>query len=314
MRFDPSQILDLSGKTAIVTGGNTGIGLETVKLLVSRNANVYLAARSQARAQAAIDAIRGDFPDAKLEFLELDLADLKQTSEAALRFIEKNGDLHILINNAGIFMTPFELTKDGIETQFAINHLGHFVFTTTLLDLIEQSAPSRIVNVTSSVHHLTPSGGILFDRLNDPDASTPLTRYGQSKLANILFTKSLAEKLAGKQVWVNSVHPGSVKTDVLRGPSQLLDRKNSWLSVLNAPLKALAGFLVWMLYMETGDGALTQVYAATSPEIEEKDYRGQYFVPFGKLAKPSRLSEDKELRDRLWELSEQLAREKLEGR
>ncbi|KAI8803534.1 hypothetical protein BJ742DRAFT_496882 [Cladochytrium replicatum] len=311
MSFTTDRIPDLSGKTAIVTGGNTGIGLETVKHLASRNAKVYLAARSKARAQEAIESIRADLPSANVEFLELDLADIRQTKEAALKFIEKKEPLHILINNAGIFMTPFELTKDGIETQFAINHLGHFVFTTTLLSLIEQSAPSRIVNVTSDGHAFPPKGGILFDSINDPNLATPLSRYGHSKLANILFTKSLAEKMEGKQVWVNAIHPGQVKSDIGRGPKKLLSSNTAWYSFINAPVQAILDILVWLYFMPTAKGALTQVYAATSPEIEKNDYRGQYFVPFGKLAKPSQLAEDKELRDRLWEFSEKLTKEKL---
>ncbi|KAI8802843.1 hypothetical protein BJ742DRAFT_831647 [Cladochytrium replicatum] len=305
MPFSTDEIPDLTGKTAIVTGGNTGIGLTTVRALAEKNAKVYLAARSPERAQAALDAIRKDIPNAKVEFMQLDLADLKQTKEAAEKFVKSGEPLHILINNAGIMATPFELTKDGIETQIGINHLGHFAFTTTLLPVIERSAPARIVNVSSMGHKFHPNGGVLFDKINDSSALSTTQRYGQSKLANILFSKSLADKLAGKQVWVNAIHPGFVNTELMRGPYALA---NSWYT---RPFVALSKMVMPFISLTPQQGALTQLYAATSPEIEQKEYRGQYFTPLDKLTTPSPAAEDKALRDKLWEFSEKLVAEKL---
>ncbi|KAI8801918.1 hypothetical protein BJ742DRAFT_834956 [Cladochytrium replicatum] len=312
MGFKFEDIPDLTGKVAIVTGGNTGIGLGTVKVLVQKNAKVYLAARSPERALPAIEEVRKEFPGAKVEFLRLDLSDLKQTKQAAENFVNSGGPLHILINNAGIMATPFELTKDGIETQFGINHIGHFCFTTTLLPALERSAPSRVVNVSSGAYVVHPKGGILFDKINEPEAMTPLQRYGQSKLANILFSKGLSERLEGKKVWVNAIHPGGVNTELPRGPVSAVNESNSISAKIFRPLIPLIKPLLPLFLMTPVQGALTQVYAATSPEIEGKDYRGQYFVPVGKHVKNAgAAAEDKELRDRLWAYSEKLVKEKL---
>ncbi|KAI8802827.1 hypothetical protein BJ742DRAFT_831567 [Cladochytrium replicatum] len=306
MTFSTNDIPDLTGKTAIVTGGNTGIGLTTVKALLEKNAKVYLAARNPARAQPAIDEIRKEMPNAKVEFMQLDLADIKQTKDAAEKFLKSGEPLHMLINNAGIMATPYELTKDGIETQFGVNHIGHFVFTTTLLPVIEKSAPARIVNLSSAAHAFYPPGGVQFDKINDPNAMSTTQRYGQSKLSNILFTKSLAEKFEGKPVWVNAVHPGGVNTELVRGPYALME--SSW---FGWPLVALGKLIVPLVALTPQQGALTTLYTVTSPDVEKNDYRGKYFVPFAKLAAPKALAEDKELRDKLWAFSEKLVAEKL---
>ncbi|KAI8799458.1 hypothetical protein BJ742DRAFT_845926 [Cladochytrium replicatum] len=311
MSFSVDKIPDLSGKTAIVTGGNTGIGLITVKELLRKNAKVYLAARNPSRAQAALDEIKKELPHAKVEFMQLDLGDLKQVKEAANKFVASGEPLHILVNNAGIMMNPYELTKDGIENQFGTNHIGHFAFTTTLLPVIERSAPSRIVNVSSHGHNYAPSAGVLFDKINDESALNPVQRYGQSKLSNILFTKSLADRFEGKQVWVNVIHPGVVDTELARGPIALIEKSQNFgariLRALQTPLLAFSRSLM----LTPQQGALTQLYAAASPEIETQNYRGQYFVPFGKVGKLSKPAENKELREKLWEFSEKLVAEKI---
>ncbi|KAI8812575.1 hypothetical protein BJ742DRAFT_24764 [Cladochytrium replicatum] len=311
MSFSVDKIPDLTGKTAIVTGGNTGIGLTTVKALLSKNAKVYLAARNPARAEVALQEIKKEIPNANVEFMQLDLGDLKQVKEAARKYVQSGEPLHILVNNAGIMMTPFELTKDGIETQFGTNHIGHFAFTTTLLPVIERSAPSRIVNVSSEGHRLPPNEGIIFDKINEENAMGNVQRYGQSKLANILFTKSLADRFEGKQVWVNAVHPGVVNTELIRGPTSYYEQSKTLNARLMAPIfNAL--FPIFRPFLLTPQqGALTQLYAATSQEIETKNYRGRYFVPFGKPSASSKLSENKELREKLWKFSEDLVAEKL---
>ncbi|KAJ3122128.1 hypothetical protein HK098_003107 [Nowakowskiella sp. JEL0407] len=307
MTFSVSDIPDLSGKVAIVTGGNTGLGFATVTELARKNAKVYLAARTPERAHEAISKIKESIPNANIEFLELNLADLKQVKAAAEKYIASGEKIDILVNNAGIMACPFELTKDGYESQFATNHLGHFLFTTTLLPVIEKSAPSRIVNLSSMGHQFCPRGGILFDSINDEKAMGTWQRYGQSKLANILFTKSLAEKLADKQVHVNAVHPGGVNTELARGVEASMDQNPSFFNSIIRFVKPL----IMSTLLTPLQGALTQLYCATSEEIVTKNYRGQYFVPFAKLSKPTvPEAESKELRDKLWEFSEKIVQEK----
>ncbi|KAJ1528210.1 hypothetical protein HK096_010372 [Nowakowskiella sp. JEL0078] len=290
--FSASDIPDLTGKVVIVTGGNTGLGFATARQLVAKNAKVYIASRSLPKAQAAISTIHAENPTARVEFLHLDLTDLKQVREAAEAFVKTGERLDILVNNAGIGAVQFELTKDGYESHFATNHLGHFLFTTILLPVIERSAPSRIVIVSSDGHSSAPPEGILFDSINDKSALGSFNRYGQSKLANILFTKSLAERLEGKDVLVNAVHPGV---------SNINPADNSWANWF----ALVAGkFLAPYIANSPETGALTQLYVATSPEIREKNYRGQYFVPITKLGSPSKQAQDKALRDKLWTFSE----------
>jgi NAD(P)-dependent dehydrogenase (short-subunit alcohol dehydrogenase family) len=173
-------------------------------------------------------------------------------------FRQKNLPLHVLVNNAGIMMVPFELSKDGIELQLATNHVGHFLLTRRLLDILVKSKPSRVVNVSSRAHERPYSDGISFDRINDPKHYSKMGAYGQSKLANILFSRELTRRLNDDQVYVNSLHPGVVATE--------LSRYNTLLK----PFFAMA--------LSPANGALTSLYCATSPEIETNKYHGEYFV------------------------------------
>ncbi|KAF9110262.1 hypothetical protein BGX27_006580, partial [Mortierella sp. AM989] len=207
-RYSLDKIPDQSGKVAIVTGANTGLGYITTVALAANGAHVFLACRSEERATNAIERAKAEikekYPNAtdpKLEFLELDLNDMSKTQRAAKTFLDRGLPLHLLICNSGIMTTPFELSADGIETQFAVNYMGHFLFTMTLLDRIKESQPSRIVNISSIVHEFVLSGGIDFDTLNDETKSDTITRYARSKLANILFTKALARRLEKERVY-----------------------------------------------------------------------------------------------------------------
>ncbi|KAG0364844.1 hypothetical protein BC939DRAFT_418123 [Gamsiella multidivaricata] len=302
-RYSYDQIPDLTGKVAIVTGANTGIGYATTVGLAGQGAHVILACRSKERAMAAIERakkeIKEKYPNApkpRLEFLDLDLNDMRKCRDAAKSFLERGLPLHILICNSGIMVSPFELSADGIETQFAVNHMGHFVFTTTLLDRIKESQPSRIVIVSSIAHEGPVSGGIDFETLNDPSKSDNVSRYGRSKLANILFTKALARRMAGEHVHVNVLHPGYVSTELIRFA------------------KDKFGFVQWvtnMIGVTPEMGALTQLYLATSPEVESQDIRGRYFIPIANELQPTAYAQDEELQEKLWKFSEELVREKI---
>ncbi|KAJ1550665.1 hypothetical protein HK096_005676 [Nowakowskiella sp. JEL0078] len=299
MGFSFQDIPDLAGKVAIVTGGNSGLGFITVTELARKNAKVYLAARSRAKFDSALEEIKITLPQANIVFLELDLGDLKQARNAALKFLNTEERLDILVNNAGIWDTPFRLSKDGFEEQFAVNHLGPFAFTVPLLPLLKKSAPSRIVNLSSELYLFAPKEGILFDRLNDESALIGKRRYAQSKLANILFTKSLAEFFENEEVFVNAVHPGIVNTN-------LFATKNNYRTVSEKIIGLVVDFFVGLTKVEPAEGSLNQLYAATSEEIISKNIRGAYLVPVGKLGKELKIVESKELRDKLWKFSEDI--------
>ncbi|KAG0376782.1 hypothetical protein BGX24_007225 [Mortierella sp. AD032] len=216
-RYSFAHIPDLTGKVAIVTGANQGLGYITMVALAGRGAHVFIACRDLKRARKAIEAahveIRQKYPykktPARIEVLELDLIDMNKAKESAKEFLKKGLPLHILVNNAGLQVAvPFELSPDGNESRFAVNHMGHFVFTTTLLDRLKDSQPSRIINISSIAHEaFPPSVGVDFSTLNNESSTTDLSRYGRSKLANVLFTKALARRLANERVYVNAVHP-----------------------------------------------------------------------------------------------------------
>ncbi|KAF9380039.1 hypothetical protein CPB97_008606 [Podila verticillata] len=307
-RYTDKDIPDLSGKVAIVTGANTGLGYATTVALASHGARVFLACRSRERALEAIERAKVDIaqlPNAveniQLDFLELDLNSMASCHRAAKEFVKLGLPLHILINNGGVMTTPFALSADGIEQQFAINHLGHFVFTLGLLDKLKESQPSRIVVLSSIGHESSVKGGVDFDTLNDPNASNTASRYGRSKLSNILFAKALARRLANEKVYVNALHPGFVYTDLQRNTQASMGKIASIGYDLAGRISAAS----------PTKGAYNQLFCATSPEIEEKDYRGLYFMPTGIEFRPSPYASDEELQEKLWTYSETVFREKV---
>ncbi|TPX44240.1 hypothetical protein SeMB42_g02610 [Synchytrium endobioticum] len=297
-RFSVDDIPKLDGKNIIITGANVGLGFVTALECARKGAHITLACRSQGRAESAMCDIKTQFPDAKLEFLALDLQDMKQTKEAAEKWLSKGLPLHVLVNNAGIMAPPFSKTKDGIESQFGTNHIGHFVFTLTLLPRIIESQPSRIVNLASVGHNFTPTryfanGFIPLDVINDETKLGIWERYGISKLSNILFTLELNRKLKDHKVYCNSCHPGFVATELMRGPVA------SYGSLMGTMNKIYEAFFT----VKPEIGARTQIYLATSGEVERKSIRGLYLVPTAKIRPPSKLGQRKELAAELWDMS-----------
>ncbi|XP_005912122.1 retinol dehydrogenase 11 [Haplochromis burtoni] len=238
----------LDGKTAIVTGGNAGIGKETVKDLASRGARVILACRDMAKGeQAACDVMR-EVKGAKVVTRQLDLADTKSICQFAENIYNTEKALHYLINNAGVAVCPFARTVDGIEMQFGVNHLGHFFLTFLLLDLLKHSAPSRVINLSSAAHIF---GKIHFDDLKGEKDYHHFRAYAQSKLANVLFTRELAKRTEVLGITAYSVDPGFVNTDILRYIRRpLLDIVKNF------------GFLI----RTPAEGAYTTIYCTVTPE------------------------------------------------
>lgn len=197
----------------IITGANTGIGKQTAIDLARRGAKIYLACRNFDKCEEARKEIIELTGNKNVFNRELDLSSLESVRTFSEKFLKEENRLDILINNAGIMICPKSLTKDGFETQIGVNHMGHFLLTNLLLDLLKKSSPSRIV-VLSSLAHI--AGYIKKDDLNSEKSYNRILAYGQSKLANILFTRHLATKLNGTGVTIYCVHPGSVNTELMR--------------------------------------------------------------------------------------------------
>ncbi|KAI9783987.1 MAG: hypothetical protein M1839_002932 [Geoglossum umbratile] len=295
-RFDVKDIPDLAGRVAIVTGGNTGIGRPTVAQLARKGARVYLAARSTSRAEEAIKAIKAETPTVDVVHLQLDLSDLDSVKKAAEEFLSKEKELHLLINNAGIMATPYSETPQGYEIQFGTNYIGHYLFTSLLLPTLLTTATTaprgsvRIVNVSSNGHDVfAPKAGIEFDNINLKDSGT-WARYGQSKLANVLHAKSLADSVGAKGILTASVHPGAVNTELQRGPTASSSLYKPFAFILLAALTP-------------DQGAISSLYAATSP-AHGFDNNGEYYGPKATAAVPSALAQDAALRKKLWDWTE----------
>ncbi|KAJ3009880.1 hypothetical protein HKX48_007714 [Thoreauomyces humboldtii] len=305
-QWDASEMPSRAGMVAIVTGGNTGIGYESVLHLALKDCRVYMAARSEEKAAVAIQKIKDQKADAQVEWLKMDLLDLASVKAAAEAFLAKEKRCDILINNAGIMGWPYELSKDGVESQFQTNHLGHFLFTRMLLPTLIATSKLpgtsvRIVNVSSLAHKQTRSI-MTFDTLENVNQTFGSTwlRYGQSKLANILFTNALDRKLAGEKIFANSIHPGVINSELGRGPAA------SYGKIFASVYDVMSKALMTTVYQ----GSLNQLYCATSPEIEEKGYRGKYFTPVGKLTELGSQASNETLADNLWNLSEKVLAEK----
>ncbi|KAI8896865.1 hypothetical protein BC833DRAFT_527723 [Globomyces pollinis-pini] len=301
LNFSAKSITDLTNKTYLITGGNTGIGYECCKQLALKNATVILAARSEERAMTAIQKLKQETNDQiKIEFLKLDLANLKQVKSASDEVLKKHPKIDCLINNAGIMAPPFALTVDGIESQFGTNHVGHYLLTRQLLPALSKSSEPRIVNVSSSYHDKAPPEGIVFESINDEKRLDIWGRYGQSKLSNMLFTRGLHKRYP--TIWSYTVHPGFVDTELTRGPV-------SSYGILFAPIIAIVKKIS---ALKPEDGALTQLFCATSDAALKDSLNGEYFVPIANHVKPvHQRGEDDQLADKLWDFTEKLVNEKL---
>ncbi|MCV7206623.1 short-chain dehydrogenase [Mycolicibacterium peregrinum] len=292
-KWTTAKIPDQSGRTAIVTGANTGLGLETAKALAARGAHVVLAVRNVTKGEAAAEWISRSVPYADLELQRLDLGSLASVREAAEEIRTKHERIDLLINNAGVMTPPKETTADGFELQFGTNHLGHFALTGLLLDRLLPVAGSRVVTVSSIGHRF--SRGIRFEDLQWERSYNRLQAYGQSKLANLLFTYELQRRLIGQHTTALAAHPGGSDTELARH--------------LPGPVQRAVP-LLRPLFQEAAMGALPTLRAATDPGA----LGGQYYGPDGlgeqkgypKLVTSNERSYDLELQRRLWKVSEEL--------
>lgn len=274
----------MQDKIVVITGANSGIGYETAKALAAKGAHVVMACRNADRAKTALDALKRDVPKAKVQLLTLDLASFDSIKAFSQSFQEQYEKLDVLINNAGLVPVSKQKTAEGFEMQFGVNHLGHFLLTQLLMPQLEAAGNARVVNVASLMHRF---GSIDFDSFRGEKKYQPLKAYGQSKLANVLFTRELAKRYADKGISSFSLHPGGVGTNIAgRG----FIRRNIY--------KLVGG------YMTPKRGAKTSVYLASAPDIEPLS--GEYFGDNAKRKSTTKLGQDMALAKRLWDVSEQL--------
>ncbi|KAL2918558.1 hypothetical protein HK105_201959 [Polyrhizophydium stewartii] len=295
-KWSVDRIPSLEGKVAIVTGASAGLGKVTALELARKGAHVFLVGRSAEKTEAVVDEIKSETGSSKVELLLADFVDLLTVEVAAEKFVARGLPLDILVNNAGIMHSPFELSKQGIESQFAVNHFATTVFTIGLLPAIKRAAAPRIVNLSSMAYETAKKDGIDFASLNNKEKYDRHLRYSETKLANIYFTRQLQKRLeaAGvKNVFVNVVHPGVVKTELFRHHPEFTG------STIGSTL--FNGFVI-----DAQKGALTQLYAAADPEIEEKQYRGKYFVPFAALVDPKPIAKNEEFAVKTWEWTQEI--------
>jgi NAD(P)-dependent dehydrogenase (short-subunit alcohol dehydrogenase family) len=293
-KWTTADIPDQTGRTAVITGANTGLGYETAAALAAKGAHVVLAVRNLEKGKEAARRIEQATPNAQVHLQELDLTSLDAIRAAADQLRSGHESIDLLINNAGVMMTPKSTTKDGFELQFGTNHLGHFALTNLLLDRVLAAPGSRIVTVSSQGHRFV--NGIRFDDLQWERDYGRIRAYGQSKLANLMFTYELQRRLQGTNTIAVAAHPGGSNTELGRNTPALV---RSIFDVLGPRL------------MQGADmGALPTLRAATDPGV----LGGQYYGPDGfgeqrgypKVVASNEASHDVDAQRRLWAVSEEL--------
>ncbi|KAJ6576437.1 NAD-P-binding protein [Mycena vulgaris] len=300
----PEDVPDLTGQIFLVTGGNAGIGRETCRVLVARNAKVYLAARSEERARAAIDDICKGTEKADIHFLQIDLADFASVRKAAEEYISKEQELHVLVNNGGVLYSPGigPQTAQGYDVQFGVHVLGHYFLTLLLMPTLLRTAKGevsgmpcrvRVVSVSPDAHEMTAKQGIVWESIQKGDAALPARKkltgtrlYGQSKLGVVLISSELARRYGDQGVVAISLHPGGVKSELLRNLNPII----AWI------VEKIRIYPVSL-------GIITSLYAATSKAALEMN--GEYLTAWARRQVPSKHAQNLELAQRLWKWCEE---------
>jgi NAD(P)-dependent dehydrogenase (short-subunit alcohol dehydrogenase family) len=264
-KWTEQNIPDQSGRVVLITGSNSGIGYEAARALAQHGATVVMACRSRAKAEDAVARIAETNPSGTTEILEMDLSDLDSVKRAAAEFLSTHDRLDVLINNAGLMATPEQRTAQGFEMQFGVNHLGHYVLTGLLLDVLRKTPGSRIVSISSQAHR---PGKINFDDLNSESSYSPWPAYFQSKLANLLFTRELQQRLVDangdSDVIAVAAHPGGASTNLgNETPDGIVNK------VMQFSRPAMELFM-----QGAAMGALPTLRAATDPDVVGGDYFG----------------------------------------
>jgi NAD(P)-dependent dehydrogenase (short-subunit alcohol dehydrogenase family) len=300
MSWTPDRLPSLKGKTILITGANSGIGLSAATMLAGRDARVILACRSPEKGEAALGGIRAQHPSAEVSLERLDLSSLSSVRAFAQAFSARHARLDVLVNNAGVMAVPLQRTADGFELQLGTNHFGHFALTGLLFDRLAATPGARVVTVSSLVHFF---GAIRFDDLQGERSYSAWPAYFQSKLANLLFSQELVRRAAAAKLDVVSVacHPGYASTNLQTAGSR---------KVAGSVEERMMSLGNGLLAQSADQGALPTVYAAAAEDVRP----GEYFGPSGLLglagsptrARMSARAKDPELASRLWAISEEL--------
>ena len=276
---------DLTGKIALVTGATAGIGLITAEALAKMGATVVIVSRNEQKCRDVVAQIQANSGNTRVEYIAGDLSAMAQVRSVAAEFLRRYDRLHILVNNAGAFINDRQVSADGYEMTFALNHLNYFYLTQLLQDTLIASAPARIVNVSSDAHR---GGKINFDDLMSEKSYSGFGVYSMTKLANVLFTNELAQRLEGSGVTANSLHPGFVATN--------FGKNNGGIVGLFMPV-------VQLFAINPEKGAETSIHLAASPDVE--GVTGKYFTKKMPV-QPAKAALDVAVQRRLWEVSETL--------
>jgi NAD(P)-dependent dehydrogenase (short-subunit alcohol dehydrogenase family) len=278
---------NMNGKICLVTGATNGIGKATAQALAQMGATVVIVGRDAQKAEQVTGEIRAASGNQNVDWLLADLSAQQEVRRLAGEFMSKYPHLHVLLNNAGGTFTTRQVSVDGIEMTFALNHLAYFLLTNLLLDTIKASAPARIINVSSDAH----SGGkIDFENLQGERSYSSFGPYGNSKLANILFTTELARRLEGTGVTVNALHPGLTSTGFGKNNPGLLMK--------------IMGAVIPLIARSPEKGAETSIYLASSPEVQS--ITGKYYVDC-KVTQPAPQAADMVVAKKLWDVSAEMA-------
>lgn len=294
-KWNSDNISDQKGKIVIVTGASSGIGYEAARVLANKNAEVIIAVRNLDKGNKAAESILKGYENASLKVMELDLANLSSVEKFVTNFRKDYSKLDLLINNAGVMMPPYSKTENGFELQMGTNHFGHFALTLQLLDILTNTENSRIVNVSSMAHK---GGNINFEDINwETRKYKPIKSYGDSKISNLYFTYELAERLSSnkKEALVVAAHPGWTATELQRHVG-------------------IADFLNRFLAQNVSMGALPTLYAAVGPDVKSGDFYGpagfMEIKGYPKKVESNKLSHDKNITKKLWQVSEYLTNTK----
>jgi len=298
--WSTEDIGDQTGRVALITGANSGIGFETAKALADHGGHVVMACRDPEKARRAADELENDLDRSSIELLTLDLADLVSVRRSAEQFLAEHARLDLLINNAGVMATPYRQTADGFELQMATNHFGHFALTGLLLDRLLTSGRSRVVTVSSLMHRV---GHVDFSDVAGLKIRNAWLHYGTSKLANLLFTVELSRRLQseGADTMAVAAHPGWTRSNLV----------GSGAAVGHGQVRARAGHVIGTILGQSASvGAWPTLYAATMPTVESGQFigPGHAFELFGppKLAHSAKAAQNPAQAVRLWEISEAL--------